>query len=262
MDHLTMGLRGGQLIVIAGRPGAGKTALAMNVAVDIAVRQQKATLIFSLEMTSEDIMLRMISSMALVDSQNIRRGRLNDGEAKRLMTAANHIAKAPLYVRDDFATVNQIRTAVRQMYFQFDIKVVVIDYLQLIPTDRDYDNRTQQVTYISGVLKAIAKELNIPVIVAAQLNREAVKAVAGGRVEDKRPRISELRDSGSIEQDADVIILIWRRDEPDQQGNSEAELIMGKQRSGPTGVVNAVWQGLYTRFAENKTAAPQEAARA
>jgi replicative DNA helicase len=254
LDELTAGMHPGQLIVAAGRPGSGKTAFALNIAQHVALDVGKPVVIYSLEMTNQELLFRLICSKGSVDSGRLRRGIIENAEMGRIVNAATHMSKAPLYINDDSRMdIQSLRSSVRRMVKEHGIELVVVDYLQLLSVEGFREDRTREVTMISGALKAIAKEMKIPVLVASQLNR-GVEARAGSKTESK-PRLSDLRESGSIEQDADVVMLIHRRalmnpdlvDENGQKDNT-TDVIIAKQRSGPTGDIRLAFVGQYTRF--------------
>ena len=254
LDELTAGMHPGQLIVAAGRPGSGKTAFVLNIASHVAIELAKPVLVYSLEMTNQELLFRMICSKGSVDSSNLRRGKLDQGEMGRIVNAATHLQKCPLYLNDDAKMdIQSLRSSVRRMVKEKGIELVVVDYLQLLTVEGFRDDRVREVTMISGALKAIAKEMKIPVLVASQLNR-GVEQRQGAKG-DSKPRLSDLRESGSIEQDADVVMLIHRKslqkgaeaEAPGEPDNS-ADVIVAKQRSGPTGDLRLVFLGQYTRF--------------
>jgi replicative DNA helicase len=252
VDNLTLGMRPGQLHVYAARPGVGKTAAMLNIATDLTLRQNVPTAFFSLEMDSEELALRMVCGLAQVSMELVQLGRVDNAQRGRLVNAANRMHNAKLFLTGSgHTTVQSLRTSVRQMRQRHGVKVVMVDYLQILPTGlaRPHENRTQEVTYISGALKALAKQTKTTIIAACQLNRDSTKTTTGN-ADDKRPRLSELRESGSIEQDADKVVLIWRRFEADEHGNTEAEFDLAKNRQGRTGTLSMVWQGPFTRFAE------------
>jgi replicative DNA helicase len=254
LDSLTAGLHPGQLVVAAGRPGSGKTAFALNIASHVAIDLAKPVLVYSLEMTNQELLFRLICAKGSVDSSRLRRGQLDQGEMGRIVNAATHLQKAPLYINDNSRLdIQSLRSSVRRMVKEKGIELVVVDYLQLLTVEGFKDDRVREVTMISGALKAIAKEMKIPVLVASQLNR-GVEQRQGAKG-DSKPRLSDLRESGSIEQDADVVMLLHRRilhqsdaqtdgGEPD----NSADLIIAKQRSGPTGDLKLTFLGQYTRF--------------
>ena len=254
LDSLTAGLHPGQLVVAAGRPGSGKTAFALNIASHVAIELAKPVLVYSLEMTNQELLFRLICSKGSVDSSRLRRGQLDQGEMGRIVNAATHLQKAPLYINDNSRLdIQSLRSSVRRMVKEKGIELVVVDYLQLLTVEGFKEDRTREVTMISGALKAIAKEMKIPVLVASQLNR-GVEQRQGAKG-DSKPRLSDLRESGSIEQDADVVMLLHRRilhqtDASTESGepDNSADLIIAKQRSGPTGDLKLTFLGQYTRF--------------
>jgi replicative DNA helicase len=254
IDELTSGMHPGQLIVAAGRPGSGKTAFALNIASHVAMTHSKPTVIYSLEMTKQELLFRLLCANGSVDSRNLRRGKLENHEMGRLVNAATNLTKAPLFINDaSRLDIQSLRSSVRRMVKEEGIQLVMVDYLQLMHVEgMDKPDRVREVTMISGALKSIAKEMNIPVLVASQLNR-GVEMRQGAKSES-RPRLSDLRESGSIEQDADVVMLIHRKSLQQRDGEVEtepdntADVFIAKQRSGPTGDVSLVFLGQYTRF--------------
>ena len=254
LDKMTSGLHGGEMIVIAARPSVGKTSLAMNIAEHVAIDQGLAVGVFSLEMTSESLVLRMLCSRSRVNLRNVREGFLAERDFPKLTGSAGKLAKAPLFIDDSSAlSILQLRAKARRMYQQYGIKLFVIDYLQLLhSTSRRAENRQQEIADISGGVKALAKELTVPVIVLSQLNREME------REKNRAPRLSDLRESGAIEQDADLVGLLYRPKaggDDDDGGAAPAEeealpvnLLIAKQRNGPTGDVALTFLKSYTRF--------------
>jgi replicative DNA helicase len=252
LDKMTDGLHGGEMIVIAARPSMGKTSLAMNVAEHVATELRLPVGVFSLEMTAESLVMRMMSSLARVNSRSIRDGFLAERDFAKLTTAAGQLAKAPLFIDDTSAlSILQLRAKARRMHQQHGIKLFVIDYLQLLhSTARRAENRQQEIADISNGIKALAKELKVPVIVLSQLNREMEKD------KNRKPRMSDLRESGSIEQDADLVALLYKPNvsEDDDGGPSPEQdaapvnLLIAKQRNGPTGEVNLTFLKSCTRF--------------
>ena len=253
-DKMTTGLHEGEMIVIAARPSVGKTSLAMNIAEHVALELKIPTGVFSLEMTADQLVLRMLCSRSRVNLRSIRDGFLAERDFPKLTGAAGKLAAAPLIVDDTSAlSILQLRARARRLKQQHGIKLFVIDYLQLLhSTSRKADNRQQEIADISGGIKALAKELAVPIIVLSQLNRELEKRGPG-----ERPRLSDLRESGAIEQDADLVGLLYRESkskEGEDDGN-EAEqdaipmkLYIAKQRNGPTGDVDLTFLKSYTRF--------------
>jgi len=245
LDHLTAGFQDSDLIIIAARPSMGKTALALNIAYNAAFKPQKHVAFFSLEMSREQLVRRLLSSVGKVDASNLRRAFLSTMEWANLQTAAGYLLDCPIYIDDTpAATVLDIRAKARRLKADGKLNMLVIDYLQLMRGRADVHSREQEISEISRSLKALAKELKVPVIVLSQLNR---------KVEDrpnKRPQLADLRGSGAIEQDADVVIFIYRdevyREDSPEQGT--AEIIIGKQRNGPTGKIKLNFQAKYTTF--------------
>jgi len=253
LDKMTTGLHGGEMIVVAARPSMGKTSLAMNIAEHVAIEQKLPVGVFSLEMTSESLVLRMLCSRSRVNLRSVREGFLAERDFPKLTGAAGKLANAPLFIDDSSGlSILQLRAKARRMQQQFGIKLFVIDYLQLLhSTARRAENRQQEIADISNGIKALAKELNVPVIVLSQLNRELE------REKNRKPRMSDLRESGAIEQDADLIGLLYKPNaEDDEAGgaNSPLEeaaavnLLIAKQRNGPTGDVHLTFLKSYTRF--------------
>lgn len=248
LDMLTAGFQPSDLIIIAGRPSMGKTSLALNVAAYAALESGVTTAVFSLEMSKEQIALRILCSKAKVNLKTLRTGFLDqDRDWSRLTAAAGIISEAPLYV-DDTPALNtlEIRAKARRLYKERDLGLIIVDYLQLVRGHGGSVPREQEISEISRSLKALAKELNVPVIALSQLNR---------KVEDrpnKRPQLADLRESGAIEQDADVIIFIYRDEvynkSEDNPKKGEAEMIVGKQRNGPIGIVKAHFNAAYSTF--------------
>jgi replicative DNA helicase len=246
LDQKTSGLQGGDLIIVAGRPSMGKTALALNVAEHVAVNSGLPVGVFSMEMGGSQLAMRMLSSIGRLDSSRVRTGRLNDEEWGRLAFALGKLHEAPIYI-DETGGINPIdlRARARRLHRQCGkLGLIVIDYLQLMVGVRQTDNRANEVSEISRSLKALAKELEVPVIALSQLSRKVEER------QDKRPMMSDLRESGAIEQDADVILMMYREEyyKPDTQEKGVAEVIIGKQRNGPTGTVRLAFLGEYTRF--------------
>jgi replicative DNA helicase len=250
---MTNGLHGGEMIVIAARPSMGKTSLAMNIAEHVAIEAKLPVGVFSLEMTSESLVLRMLCSRSRVNLRNVREGFLAERDFPKLTGAAGKLASSPLFIDDSSGlSILQLRAKARRMHQQYNIKVFVIDYLQLLhSTARRAENRQQEIADISSGIKALAKELNVPIIVLSQLNRELE------REKNRKPRMSDLRESGSIEQDADLVGLLYKPNTDDEEaaavGPAQEEalpvnLLIAKQRNGPTGDVNLTFLRSYTRF--------------
>jgi replicative DNA helicase len=236
LDKMTTGLHPGEMIVIAARPSVGKTSLAMNIAEHVSLDEKLPVGVFSLEMTAESLVLRMLCSRARVNLRSIREGFLAERDFPKLTGAAGKLASAPLFIDDSSGlSILQLRAKARRMHQQYGIKLFVIDYLQLLhSTSKRAENRQQEISDISSGIKALAKELSVPVIVLSQLNREVE------REKGRAPRMSDLRESGAIEQDADLIGLLYRPSKDDEESGtpSEAEainLLIAKQRNGPAG---------------------------
>ena len=251
LDRYIGGLHPSELIIIASRPGMGKTALATNIALNLAAGgEQIPILFFSLEMSKEQLVQRILCCEAKINSKKLREGILSDKEIAKLLLAAGQLEKAPIFVDDTPSlTVFELRARARRLKAKEDIKLIIIDYLQLMKGTRRTENRQQEITEISASLKSLARELNVPVIAISQLSR------ATEQRENKKPHLSDLRESGSIEQDADLVLFLYRedyynKDDPDIQGISE--IIIAKQRNGPTGSVNLTFIKEFTRF-ENYT---------
>lgn len=244
LDGLTGGLQPGNLVVIAGRPSMGKTTLALNIAAHVA-RERHRVGVFSLEMTGPELWTRLLSSSAEVNSANIRTGILSQEHWRRLTDEAAKLHTVPLHISDSVTTVAGIRAQARQLKAQAGgLALIVVDYLQLLTSDGRTENRQQEVSAMSRALKALAKELDCVVLALSQLNREAEKR------NGHRPQLADLRESGGIEQDADVVMLLYRdevyNDDSDERG--VAEVNIAKQRNGPTGTVKLAFRGEYTRF--------------
>jgi replicative DNA helicase len=247
LDELTSGLQPSDLIIIAGRPSMGKTAFALNIAQHAAIQGGTPSAIFSLEMAKEQLALRMLCSEAKVDAHRLRGGFLSESDWPKLTRAAGSLSEAPIFI-DDTAGISalEMRAKARRMKAEHNLGLVVVDYLQLMRGRASSDTREQEISDISRSLKALAKELRVPVVALSQLNR---------RVEergDKRPQLSDLRESGAIEQDADVIIFLYRDDvynkSDDNPNKGKAEIIIGKQRNGPTDKFDLAFLEKYTCF--------------
>jgi replicative DNA helicase len=245
-DDLTGGLRESELIVLAARPSMGKTALALNIAEHVVRREHVPTLLVSLEMSGTELADRMLCSMAHVNSQLVRNRTLSVNDRKRLVETAAELSMCPLFIDDTSSrSMTEIAAASRRLKRKSNLGLIIIDYLQLIEPDNSRDQRHEQVGRIARRLKGLARELRIPVLCMAQLNRHA---------EESRPALSHLRESGSIEQDADVVVFIHRdreaaeRNDPTDEDRNKTELIVAKQRNGPVGTVKLVWSCEFTRF--------------
>jgi len=246
LDSLLTGLHAGELIVVGARPAMGKTSFAMNIAEHAALNKGKVTAVFTLEMPREQIAMRMLCSDARVDMQRVRRGTLRDDDWERLAKTLGPLSAAPMYIDDTAAiTPTQLRSRCRQLKMDKGLDLVIVDYLGLMRADGRTENRQLEVSEISRQLKAIALELKIPIIACAQLSRANKDRI------DKRPMLSDLRDSGSIEQDADVVMFLHREEyyNKDTEDKNIGEVIISKQRSGPLGTVKLAWLSEFTTFA-------------
>ncbi|HUW37636.1 MAG TPA: replicative DNA helicase [Rhodocyclaceae bacterium] len=247
LDKMTSGLQPGDMIVVAGRPSMGKTAFALNIAEHVGVDLGLPVAIFSLEMSGPQLAMRFLSSVGRLDAHRIRTGRLNDDEWDKMTVALGKLHGAPIHIDETGAlNVTDLRARARRLARQFGGKLglIVIDYLQLMTSTRDNENRATEISEISRSIKALAKELQVPVIALSQLSRKVEER------NDKRPLMSDLRESGAIEQDADIILMMYREEyyKPDTQEKGTAEVIIGKHRNGPTGTVRLTFLGEYTRF--------------
>jgi len=246
LDELTSGLQPSDLIIVAGRPSHGKTSISMNIAEYVAINCNQPVAVFSMEMPAEQLGMRLIASIGRVNQQRVRTGKLEDDDWSKVTTAISQFSEAPLFIDDTPAlTPLTLRARARRLTReQGRLGLIVVDYLQLMQSNRVTDNETQAITEISRSLKALAKELHVPVIALSQLNRSVEQRA------DKRPIMSDLRQSGAIEQDADVIIFIYRDEvyNEDSEAKGSAEIIVGKQRNGPIGTVRLAFQGQFTKF--------------
>ena len=249
LDKLTTGLHGGELIIIAGRPSMGKTALAMNIAEFCALKEKKSAAIFSMEMGSEQIVTRLLGSVAKVHQQKMRTGELDENDWSEIADALGKLNEAPLFI-DEGSALNsyELRARARRLHRSTEggLGLIIVDYIQLMSPlgNVNGENRATEISEISRSLKSLAKELNVPVIALSQLNRNVDSRP------DKRPQMSDLRESGAIEQDADVIMFIYREEvyNPETLDKGIADIILAKQRSGPIGDVRLTFVGEYTRF--------------
>ena len=247
LDKMTAGLQPSDLIILAGRPSMGKTAFAMNIAQNASIFQNVGTAVFSLEMSKEQLTMRLLCSTGLVDSQRVRTGKLHNEDWPKLSRAVGMLTEAPIYIDDTPAiSVLEMRAKVRRLAAQYPIGMIIVDYLQLMRGRNSTENRTQEISEISRSLKAMAKELKVPVVALSQLNRSLESRP------DKRPMMSDLRESGAIEQDADVICFIYRDEvynkAEDNPSKGLAEIIIGKQRNGPTGTVKLTFIPEHSMF--------------
>lgn len=242
LDSMTSGLQKSDLIIIAARPSQGKTALGLNIAAHAAIREGKTVAIFSLEMSKEQLVMRLFASEARVNMQNVNHGTPSSQELLKLAEANLTLANANMYIDDrSNISVAEIRSKCRRLKARNGLDMIVIDYLQLMKTPNGSDNRVQEVSELTRSLKILARELNVPVVLLSQLSRKAA---------ERKPAMSDLRESGAIEQDADIIIMIYR--DPSRSDDNSAEIIVAKNRNGPVDSIFLTWIGEYTRF-ENRT---------
>ena len=252
LDSITSGLNKSDLIIIAARPGMGKTSFAMNIATNVARRAEKEVVTFNLEMSKEQLATRILSTEALVESNTLRNGRISSDDWVKLATSAGYLSTLPLYIDDTASmTVQQMKAKLRRTK---NLGLVIIDYLQLMESTSRSDNRVTVISEITRQLKVMAKELNVPVILLSQLSR-AVESRT-----DKRPMLSDLRESGSIEQDADIVLFLYREAyyNKESQRQNISECIVAKNRHGETGTVELIWDGQFTRFSNPDYNAPPE----
>ena len=245
LDSLTAGLHPSDLIIVAARPGMGKTAFALNIAANAAINEKRKVAIFSLEMSKEQLAMRLLAQTARVDYQKLRTGVLNKDDWKNIIDAAEILTEAPIFIDDTPGiSVIEMRAKARRLKHEQGLDLIIVDYLQLIKGRGRSENRQQEISEISRSLKILAKELNVPVIAVSQLSR-AVEAR-----QDKRPQLSDLRESGAIEQDADLVIFIYREEVYKKLPNNKgvAEIIIGKQRNGPTGSIKLTFLKEFLRF--------------
>ena len=249
LDRELAGLQRGDLIIIAGRPSMGKTSFAINIAENVGVRQELPVAVFSLEMGGDQLAQRLISSVANIDAQKLRKAQLEDEEWNAFSKAVHRLENKPIYIDDTPAlTTLELRARARRLKAEKGLGLVIVDYLQLMRTSRRTDSRELEISDISRSLKGLAKEMNVPVVALSQLNRKVEERG------DKRPMLSDLRESGAIEQDADVIMFVYRDDvykftkPADRPVQGIAEIIIGKQRNGPVGVAELLYMSPYTAF--------------
>ncbi|MDR2710699.1 MAG: replicative DNA helicase, partial [Burkholderiales bacterium] len=251
LDRMTSGFQEGDLIIVAGRPSMGKTALALNIGEYVALHAHLPVAVFSMEMSSTQLALRLIGSVGRLSSQNLRIGRLQQDDWDKLSHALGRLNEAPILIDETPAlNVIEVRSRARRLKRQYKkLGMIIVDYLQLMQASTSGENRATEISEISRSLKALAKELNVPVVALSQLNRSLEQRP------NKRPVMSDLRESGAIEQDADVILFIYRDEvyNPETQEKGTAEIIIGKQRNGPIGTIRLTFLGEYTRF-ENHVA--------
>ena len=249
LDYKTSGMHGSDLVLVAARPSMGKTAFVLNIAQYMAFRKDITVAIFSLEMSKEQLVNRLLAMESHVDSQNLRTGNLADEDWTRLVEGADIIGRSKLIIDDTPGiSIQQLRSKCRKYKLEHDLGIIMIDYMQLMSGSGHSDSRQQEISEISRSLKALARELNVPVIVLSQLNRAVEQRP------DHRPMLSDLRESGAIEQDADVVMFIYRDDyyHKDTEKKDIAEIIIAKQRNGPIGTVELVWLPKYTQFVNMK----------
>lgn len=244
-DKKTTGLHPGDLVIIAGRPSMGKTSFAMNIAEHAAINDKKPVAVFSMEMSADQLATRVLSSFGRISQERLRSGQMDDNDWSRLVSAGALIREAPLFIDETGAlSPLDLRARARRMAARHDLKLIVVDYLQLMQVPGTSDNRTNEISEISRNLKSLAKELSVPIIALSQLNRAVEQR------DNKRPRMADLRESGGIEQDADLVVFIYRDEvyNPESPDRGTAEIIIAKQRNGPLGVVKTAFLGHFTRF--------------
>jgi replicative DNA helicase len=247
LDQLTNGLHPGQMIVLAARPAMGKSTVALDIARSCSIKHGKASVIFSLEMSRNEITMRLLSAEASVNLQHMRKGTMREEDWTKLARTMGRVSEAPLFIDDSpNMSLMEIRAKCRRLKQRHDLKLVVIDYLQLMSSGKRVESRQQEVSEFSRALKLLAKELEVPVIAVSQLNRGPEQRT------DKKPAMSDLRESGSIEQDADMVILLHREDAYDKESPraGEADLIVAKHRNGPTANITVAFQGHFSRFVD------------
>ena len=245
LDEKTAGLQKGDLIIIAARPSMGKTALAMNLAENVAIREREPVAIFSMEMPAKQLANRLLASLGRVDTKRLRTGDLSEDDWPRITSAVTLLSEAPIYIDDTPAlSPLELRARVRRLKRQHGLGLIIVDYLQLMQASGKNDNRTAEISEISRTLKSLAKEMEVPVVALSQLNRSLEQRP------DKRPKMADLRESGAIEQDADLILFIYRDEvyNEDSDAAGTAEIIIAKQRNGPIGTLRLAFIGQYTRF--------------
>ncbi len=245
LDALSNGLHPGQLVIVAARPAIGKSTLGLDFARSAAIRHGRSAVVFSLEMSRHEITMRLLSAEARVSLQNMRTGRMSEDDWSRLARRMGEVANAPLFIDDSpNLTMMEIRAKSRRLKQRHQLGLIVVDYMQLMSSPKRVESRQQEVSEISRSLKLLAKELEVPVVAISQLNRSPEQRA------DKKPQLSDLRESGSLEQDADMVILLYREDafERESPRAGEADLIVAKHRNGPTATVTVAFQGQYSRF--------------
>ncbi|MCT4542046.1 MAG: replicative DNA helicase [Vallitalea sp.] len=246
LDYKTAGLQPSDLILIAARPSMGKTAIALNMAQHAAIKENASTAIFSLEMSKDQLVNRLLCSEAMVDAQKVRTGDLEDEDWAKIASGSSVLSRAPIYIDDTPGiTVAEMKAKCRKLKLEKGLDLILIDYLQLMSGNGKIESRQQEISEISRSLKALAREMEAPVVALSQLSRACESRA------DHRPMLSDLRESGAIEQDADVVMFLYRDEyyNPETEAKNQGELIIAKQRNGPTGTVHLVWMGQYTKFA-------------
>ncbi len=250
LDHQLTGLHKGELILVAARPAMGKTAFVLNIAKNVILKEKVPTVVFSLEMSKESLVTRMIAMDALVDAQGIRTGTLTDDDWDHILESTDRLSRAPLFIDDNSSiTIPELRSKCRKLKQTQNLGLVIVDYLQLMNSNRPVESRQQFISEVSRALKGVARELEVPVIALSQLNRAVDSRT------DHKPVLADLRESGAIEQDADVVMFIYRDDYYNKEASEKpgiADIIVAKQRNGATGTIELVWQGKYTRFANKE----------
>ncbi|HVA60805.1 MAG TPA: replicative DNA helicase [Mycobacteriales bacterium] len=247
LDDLTNGLHPGQMVIVAARPAVGKSTLGLDFARSASIKHGMTSVVFSLEMSRSEITMRLLSAEARVPLQNMRSGTMRDEDWTRLARRMGEVAEAPLFIDDSpNLTMMEIRAKARRLKQRHDLRLVVVDYMQLMSSARRVESRQQEVAEMSRSLKLLAKELGVPVVAISQLNRNPEQR------QDKRPQLSDLRESGAIEMDADIVILLHREElyEPESPRAGEGDLIVAKHRNGPTGKITVAFQGHYSRFVD------------
>jgi replicative DNA helicase len=246
LDRMTSGLQAGDLVILAARPSMGKTALALNMAHHVALKKTQSCGIFSLEMSKEQLLMRFLCAESQVDAHKVRTGYIGKDDFKHLIDALGRVTRAPLYIDDSSSlTIMEMRAKARRLKAESGLKLLIVDYLQLMSGYGKVENRVQEISGISRGLKALAKELEVPIIALSQLSRAPEQ-----RQGDHRPQLSDLRESGSIEQDADVVMFIYREEvyKQDEENVGKADLIIAKQRNGPIGTVKLAFLKQFTKF--------------
>jgi len=253
LDELTSGLQPSDLVIIAGRPSMGKTAFALNLAQNAAIKGKKTVCLFSLEMSREQLVQRMLCSDSGVNMQSVRTGSISDMDLVKIATSLDPLSKADIYIDDSPGCgVAEIRNKCRRLKSRTGLDMIVIDYLQLMQTSGKHDNRVLEISETTRKLKIMARELNVPVILLSQLSRGPEQR------SDHRPVMADLRESGAIEQDADVIMLLYRPAVYDQSDDNTTEVIVAKHRNGPTATVKLAWLGEMARFADMDNSGREE----